>query len=54
SVIAFPNYYAASFGELGGPQCERWSRELVEAGARTRACVFWQLDYARMIRVQRR
>lgn len=46
-VIAFPNLYAACFGEIGGPQFVKWTRALVEAGARVRACVMWQLDYAR-------
>ncbi len=48
-VIAFPNLYAASFGEIGSPQFVKWTRALVEAGARVRACVMWQLDYARRL-----
>jgi len=50
AVIAFPNLYAASFGPIGSPECRGWTQALVDAGANVRACVMWQLDYARMLR----
>lgn len=45
--MAFPHNFAAAFGELGSDQCNRWVRALVDAGARVRGCVMWQLNLAK-------
>lgn len=48
-VIAFPNYYAASFGEFGSPSWARWGAAFVAARLPVRCCFLEALSFLRGI-----
>ncbi|GAB4820990.1 hypothetical protein N2152v2_008036 [Parachlorella kessleri] len=43
-VIAFPHFFAKSFGEFGSPQWRRWAQEFHLNGIKARACHFHDLS----------
>lgn len=44
-VIAFPQFYAASFGEFGSLEWRRWAKILKHQGISARCCHFHYLDF---------
>lgn len=45
TVIAFPHFFAASFGEFGSEANAQWCARFRAAGLWCRCCVFHFLDY---------
>jgi hypothetical protein len=46
-IIAFPHYFAESFGEYGSPQWRRWAGEMRRRGIPARCVHFPALDLTR-------
>lgn len=45
AIIAFPHYYAASFGELGSRQWAFWGSKLAALGIPVSCCFLDSLSY---------
>lgn len=45
AIIAFPHYFAASFGELGSPRWALWGNKLATLGIPVSCCFLDSLSY---------